>query len=83
MTSCRTLDRTGLQRRQARGQRQKRADSRSFGDWSKSFAGRERRCSGIDEDMKWMVIRAAEAKGMAIRAKLPQTDAAAGLDFCS
>lgn len=38
--------------------------------------------SGIDEDMKWMVdFAAAEAKGMAIRAKLPQTDAAAGLDF--
>jgi hypothetical protein len=37
---------------------------------------------GIDEDMKWMVdFAAAEAKGMGIRVRFSQTDAAAGFDF--
>ena len=37
---------------------------------------------GIDQDMKWMVdYEAAEEVGMAVRAKLSQQEAAAGLDF--
>ncbi|MGE0470506.1 MAG: hypothetical protein AB7L09_17840 [Nitrospira sp.] len=38
--------------------------------------------SGIDEDMRWMVdFASAETKGMGIRVKLSQADAAAGFDF--
>lgn len=37
---------------------------------------------GIDQDMKWIVdYEAAEEVGMAVRAKLSQQEAAAGLDF--
>lgn len=38
--------------------------------------------SGLDDDMKWMVdFAVAEAKGMGIRVRLSQIDAAAGFDF--